>query len=156
MIQIPAGDAFSAWFTLDRVLAALAILIGVGGVWRAERLFSRLEKQLETLLKNLHTDILKQINFSALSYAAFQRAVQGLDFAPDQLTPEAAFAVLLSNRLNLDIYPHLTDEQQAQFRQETRANIENQARKMSEALIANGMAKLKEGLEFNPEFKPEV
>jgi hypothetical protein len=146
----------STWFTTDRILAGIAILIGVGGIWRAERLFSRLEKQLQELLKNLHMDILKQVNNSALAYSAFRRAAQGLDFAEDQLTPDAAFTLLLSNRLHQDIYPHLTSEQHAQLRQETRANIEIQADKMSELLIANGMAKMKAGWEYNPDFgKPK-
>jgi hypothetical protein len=145
------SDIFRAclsFLTSDRGLAILAIVVGVGGILRAEWLFEKLYKREKTIREAL----LREANTVLLSYASFSRALQGLDLDPAEMTKDGAFATLTSYHFQQLLHgSNFTPQQLGELRTLTREQVEKQARVYAEQFIAAGIGKLKEGVELNPE-----
>lgn len=133
----------------DRGLAYVAIVVGVGGVLRADWLFHKLYQRE----KYIREAILRETKTVLLSYAAFSRALQGVELDEAHLKKDGAFALLTSFRIQQLLFPDATPEQQAELRRTTREQIEKSARDYAEMIVNAGMGNLKEGLELNPELK---
>src|SRR5262245_1357771 len=85
------------FWNVDRILAAVAIVLGVaaivlgvGGIWRAEHLFKKLNDRAETMTE----DFLRNAITIVASYSSFSRALQGVELLPDALPKDGAFALL--------------------------------------------------------------
>lgn len=133
----------------DRGLAYVAIIVGVGGILRADWLFHKLYKRE----KYIREAILMESRTVFLSYAAFSRALQGVDLNEGNLNKDGAFALLTSFRIQQLLFPNATSEEQKELRRTTREQIEKSAREYAEMIVNADMGKLKDRVEFNPEFK---
>lgn len=139
-----------AFVTSDRGLAILAILVGLGGILRAEWLFEKLYKRE----KHIREALLREANTVLLSYASFSRALQGIDLDPKEMAKDGAFAALTSYYFQQLLHgSDYTPQQLAELRKVTREQVEKRAVVYAEQFIAAGMGTLKTGVEFNPEFK---
>ena len=85
------GSAES-FFTFDRLLATVAIVVGVVGIWRAEHLFGKLNKRAD----KMREDFLGSATTTLVSYASFTKALQGIALSPTELSKDGAFALLTS------------------------------------------------------------
>jgi hypothetical protein len=128
----------------------LAIVVGVGGILRAEWLFEKLYKRE----KDIREALLREANTVLLSYASFSRALQGLELDPMEMTKDGAFAALTSYHFQQLLHgSSYTPQQLVELRKLTREQIEKQARVYAEQFIAAGIGKLKDGVVLNPEFE---
>jgi len=135
----------------DRGLAIIAILVGVGGILRAEWLFERLYKK-EKLIRDA---LLQQANTVLQSYAAFSRALQAVELDPLELRPDGAFALLTSFHFQQLLHKGtFTKEQLHELQRLTRKNIDTSARGYVEMLTSSGLGKIREGVKLEPE-EPE-
>lgn len=137
------------FFSSDRGLAYVAIFIGVGGILRADWLFHKLYKRE----KYIREAILSEAKTVLLSYAAFSRALQGVELNETDITKEGAFALLTSFRIQQLLAPDAPMQQLAELRKGTREQVEKSARDYAEMLLGAGMGKLKTGIELNPDLK---
>lgn len=138
-----------AFFTSDRGLAYLAIIIGVGGILRADWLFHKLYERG----KDIRQAILNEAQTVLVSYAAFSRALQGVAINESDMTKDGAFALLASFRIQQLLFPDATVQQQSDARKGTREQVEKAAVEYAEMLVNAGLGKLKEGIEFNPKLR---
>ncbi|SRR6266404_3327908 len=137
-----------AFLTFDRILATVAILLGVAGIWRAERLFKRLNERANGMTE----EFLRQAITVVMSYASFTRALQGVELFPAELREDGAFALLTTFHLQKLLHrSKFTPEQLAELRALTREQLEKSAREDAQLLIRSGLGKLKDGVELNPE-----
>src|SRR5215475_12084383 len=84
------GGAMESFFTFDRVLATVAIVVGVVGIWRAEYLFKRLNERADKMAD----DVVRTAMTIAVSYASFARSLLGVELDPQELPKDGAFALL--------------------------------------------------------------
>ena len=140
---------WSVWTSAstDRWLAIIAIALGTVGILRAEWLFEKLYKK-EKYIKNA---VLTEGTTVAVSYASFSRALQAVELKPLELTKDGAFALLTGFRFQQLINEDFTPEQFAELREQTRKQVDKEARAYAKELIASGMASVKEGVEITPE-----
>jgi hypothetical protein len=132
--------------TFDRVLGTVAILVGVGGILRAEWLFEKLYKREKTIRES----ILREANTVLLSYASFSRALQAIDLEPTEMSRDGAFAMLTSYHFQQLLHREsFTPEQLNELRTMTRDQVEKQARTYAEQFVTAGLGKLKDGMSFN-------
>lgn len=125
-----------SFVTSDRGLAIFAIVVGVGGILRAEWLFEKLYKRE----KHIREALLREANTVLLSYASFSRALQGLDLDPAEMRKDGAFAALTSYHFQQLLHGStFTPQQLAELRQLTREQIEKQAVVFAEQFIAAGI-----------------
>jgi hypothetical protein len=145
MTHLPSADAF---LTFDRILATVAIVLGVGGIWRAEHLFKKLNERADGMTE----EFLRQAITVVMSYASFTRALQGVELLPAELREDGAFALLTTFHLQKLLHSSkFRPEQLAELRALTRKQLEKSALEDAQLLIKSGLGKLKEGVEFNPE-----
>ena len=130
-------------------LSLVAIVIGIGGILRAESLFKKLDKELELLVLNLKSNMLKETETVFASYASFSRSLQGVDLNPHELPQDAAFALLTVFRIQQLLHTDYTPEQFAELRKQTRNNVEKTAKSYAQMLTKSGLATMKPGVEFN-------
>jgi hypothetical protein len=143
-------ENMSEFLTFDRVLGTLAILIGVGGIWRAEWLFEKLYEREKTIKEAL----LREASTVLLSYASFSRSLQGIDLIPTEMSRDGAFAMLTSYHIQQLLHgKSYTPEQLGELRQLTREQVEKQAKGYAEQFVSAGIGTLKGGVSFNPDLK---
>ena len=70
-----------SFFTFDRILATVAIIVGVAGIWRAEHLFKRLNERADKMTE----EFLRSATTIVVSYASFTKALQAIELAPTEL-----------------------------------------------------------------------
>jgi len=140
-----------SFFTFDRILATVAIVVGVVGIWRAEHLFKRLNNRADKMTE----DFLRSATTILVSYASFTRALQaGVELPATELAKDGAFALLTSFYFQQVLHAgKLRPEEFSDLRKSTRAQVETGARDYAEMLIKSGLGKLKEGVEFNPDLR---
>jgi hypothetical protein len=131
----------------DRFWAIFAIVLGLAGIARSDYLFHKLYKRAERARR----DVLKEMETVLLSYAAFSRAMQFLDLAPQELSQDGAFALLTSFYVQQQLHHGSAFAELAQIRKNTRNQMEKSAREYGEMLIKSGLATLKAGCDFNKE-----
>jgi hypothetical protein len=92
----------AAWefLTTDRGLAYVAIFVGMVGILRADWLFSKLYKRE----KYIRSALLAEAKTVLLSYAAFSRAMQGVELNESDMTKDGAFAPPTCFRLQQLLY----------------------------------------------------
>jgi hypothetical protein len=125
------------------VLSVIAIVVGVGGIWRSEQLFRTLDNNLTRLIEDLKKNALQEATTVAGSYAAFTRALQFVELDAMELQKDAAFALLTQFRLQQLLHPEYTPAQHAELRKLDRANLGKAARGYVEMLLKSGMGKQK-------------
>lgn len=124
------------------------IVLGLAGIWRAEYLFDRLNKRAGAMTE----EFLRQAIRVVTSYASFTRALQGVELLPGELPKDGAFALLTTYHLQKLLHSDkFTPSQLAELRQLTREQVEKSARQDAELLINSNLAKLKDGVELNPD-----
>lgn len=127
-------------YILRDPLSTVAIVLGLFGIWRAEILFTKLDNNLERLIVNMRDRMLDEGITVLASYAAFTRALQQVDLAPNELPKDAAFALLTTFQLQISRYPKAPPEQLAKLRKDTRNNLDKEALGYTEMLVKNGLA----------------
>jgi len=143
-------ESAKAFLTFDRVLASVAILIGVWGILRAEHLFERLNKRAATMTE----EFLRSAATIAVSYASFARALLGVELFSEELPKDGAFALLTSFYFQQVLHSgKFTPEQLGELRKQTRRQVELGARDYAEMLVKSGLGKMKDGVEFNPDLR---
>lgn len=138
------------FFTFDRVLASVAILVGVVGIWRGEYLFERLNKRADKMTE----EFLRSATTVTVSYASFARALLGVELFSEELPKDGAFALLTSFYFQQMLHSSkFTPEQLSELRKQTRKQVEVGARDYAEMLVKSGLGKMKDGVEFNPDLR---
>ncbi len=130
-------------------LSSIAILLGLVGIWRAEHLFAKLDKNLELLIDGLKRNMLGEMLTVTSSYAAFTRALQVVKLDPMELPKDGAFALLTTFQFMKLLHPNLTPEEFAALRKQTREGVDETAREYVDELTKSGVGKIKEGIELN-------
>jgi len=138
---------------LDRILAFVAIVIAAIAIIDVRRLFKELETRDKDTEGRIHKAVLKEFLTHAASFAAFFRAAQFIAFFPEQPDRETAIAILTTFHTQKLIASDAKPEDLAKLRQETREQIEREAEVWAKLMIDSGIGELKEGWEFNKEFK---
>jgi len=137
-----------SFFTFDRILATVAIVVGVVGIWRAEHLFKRLNKRADKMTENFLLSAIRIV----VSYASFTKALQAVELPPTELPKDGAFALLTSFYFQQVLHSEkFKPEELNDLRKSTRHQVEIGARDYAEMLIKSGLGKLKDGVEFNPD-----
>jgi hypothetical protein len=95
---------------LATVLSIVAIVVGVGGILRAEHLFKELDRTLKHLLRDMRKDALREAVTVTASYAAFTRALQVVELDPMELPKDGAFALLTGFRFQQILNPEFTPD----------------------------------------------
>lgn len=129
-------------------LAAIAILIGVVGIWRAEQLFNKLVKTQEHLIGDMKNGALDQAISVTASYAAFRRAMQAVEIDPGELPEDAAFALFTTFHFQSVRFSGAKPADVAKLRKDTRASIDKDARGYIDMLINSGLAKRRAGVDL--------
>lgn len=137
------------WQNLDRIIAFAAIIISCVAIWDVHRLFQHQEKRDEATEKRVHEAVLRELKVYTLSYAAFYRATQFIEFFPTQPDRETSIAMLWTFRLQELLFPNGTPEEMKKLRKISRDQMELASRDYAEMLIKSGLGKLKEGFELN-------
>jgi hypothetical protein len=127
-------------------LSAIAIVLGVVGIWRAEVLFTKLDRNLENLIKNMKDRMLDEAITVTSSYAGFIRAMQKVELHPNELPKDAAFALFTTFHLQTLRYPGAKPEQMAQLRKDSRANVDTYAQGYVDMLLQSGLASTKDSI----------
>ena len=136
--------------TFDRVLATVAIVLGVIGIWRAEHLFRELNERADKMTD----EFLNKAITIVVSYASFTKALWAVELSPVELREDGAFALMTSFYFQQLLHTtKFTPEQLAELRKHTRNQVETGARDYAEMLIKSGLGRLKDGVEFNPDLK---
>jgi hypothetical protein len=136
------------FLTFDRILATVAIVLGVSGIWRAEHLFKKVNGRADGMTE----EFLRQAITVVMSYASFTRALQGVELLPAELREDGAFALLTTFHLQKLLHgSKFTADQLAELRALTRKQLEKSAREDAQLLMRSGLGRLKEGVELNPE-----
>lgn len=130
------------------LLAFIAILLGVVGIWRSEHLFTKLDKKLEHLIGSMRKNVLGEMLTVTTSYAAFTRALQAVELDPMELPKDGAFALLTTFHFMKLLHPNLTSEEFAELRKRTRGSVDTTARGYVDLLTTSGMGKPKQGIEL--------
>ena len=130
------------------LLAFIAILLGVVGIWRSEHLFTKLDKKLEHLIDGMRKNMLGEMLTVTTSYSAFTLALQAVELDPMELPKDGAFALLTTFQLTKLLHPILTPEEFATSRKHIRESVDKAAREYVDVLTKSGMGKLKEGIEL--------
>jgi hypothetical protein len=139
-----------SFFTFDRVLATVAIVIGVAGIWRAEFLFERLNKRAD----NMTDEFLRSAITIAISYATFSRSLLGVELFSEELPKDGAFALLTTFYFQQVLHRgKMTSDEFNDLRKLTREQVEKGARGYAEMLVNAGLGKMKKGVEFNPDLR---
>jgi hypothetical protein len=133
----------------EPLLSIIAILLGVAGIWRSERLFKKLDNNLNHLMEDMKDNTLRQAITVTVSYAAFTRALQAVELDPMELPKDGAFALLTAFQLQKLLNTDFTPEQLAELRTLTRESVDKNACRNVDQLIKSGMGKLKDGVELN-------
>ena len=134
--------------TSDRGLAIIAILVGVGGILRAEWLFEKLYERE----KHVRDALLREANTVLQSYAAYSRALQAVELDPLELPPDGAFALLTSFHFQQLLHKGtFTPEEMNQLQKLSRKTVDKTARGYVDMLTASGLGKMREGVELEPE-----
>lgn len=127
------------------VLSVIAIVVGVGGILRAEHLFKRLDANLTDLISNFKRDALRETTSVTASFAAFAHALQFVELKKLELQKDAAFALFTQFHLQRLLHPDMSDEDFARLRKTDRDNVDKGARDYIEMLVKSGMATVKPG-----------
>lgn len=133
---------------LSDPLSTVAIILGVFGIWRAEHLFKKLDRNLQHLVHSMKNNILAEMLTVTNSYVAFTRALQVVELDPLELPKDAAFALLTRFHLNQLLHPNLAPQESAAFRKSARESVDTTARDYVRLLIDSGIGKRKEGVEL--------
>jgi hypothetical protein len=127
-------------------LSAIAIVLGAVGIWRAEQLFQRLDKNLENLIGDMKNRALDEAVTVSASYAAFGRALQAVKLDPHEMPADSAFALLTAFRFQTLRYPNAKPEVLAKLRKDTRESTEKAAHGYVEMLVQSKLGKLRDGI----------
>ena len=138
------------FLTFDRILATVAIVLGVFGIWRAEHLFKKLNNRADAMTEEFFRKAITIV----VSYASFTKALRGVELSPSELREDGAFALMTSFYFQQLLHTNkLTPAELGELRKHTRSQVETGARDYAEMLIKSGLGKLKDGVEFNPDLK---
>lgn len=122
-------------------LSAIAIVLGVVGIWRAEHLFKKLDNSLKHLIEDMKRNILREAVTVTTSYAAFTRALQVVELDPRELPKDAAFALLTAFRFQQLLNPAFKPEEFFALQKQTRNDIDQAAHGYIDMLIKSGLSK---------------
>jgi hypothetical protein len=135
-------------YVLSDPLAFFAILLGAVGIWRSERLFTKLDKNLEHLIDSMKKNMLGEMLTVTTSYAAFTRALQSVELDPMELPKDGAFALLTAFHFTKLLHTNLTPEEFAACRKLTRESVDKTAREYVDLLTKSGIGKPKQEIEL--------
>jgi len=127
----------------DRGFSVIAILLGVVGIWRADHLFTKLDKSLKHLIENMKKNTLREATTVTTSYAAFARALQAVELDPMELPKDGAFALLTTFRFQQLLNPDFTPTELSELQKLTRDNVDRKALEYVDLLIRSGLGKPK-------------
>ena len=130
----------------ERGFSIIAILLGVAGIWRAEYLFTKLDRNLNQLIRDIKKNTLQQAITVTVSYAAFSRALQAVELNPLELNKDGAFALLTAFHLQKLLHTDMTPEQLSELRKVTRKEVDKAARRDVNQLVDSGMGKMRDGV----------
>jgi hypothetical protein len=128
----------------DRGLATIAIVVGVAGIWRAESLFQRLDKNLNHLIEDMKNNTLQKVVTVTASYAAFTRALQIVELDPRELTKDGAFALLTVFHFQRILNPALTAEEFSEVCKLDRRKVDEEGLVIADKLVKSGLGKYRE------------
>jgi hypothetical protein len=133
---------------LNDPLSAIAIFVGLFGIWRAEELFRKLDHTLEDLGSTIKVRTLDSIITVTCSYSAFRRALQAVEILPGELSEDAAFALFTTFHFQTQRFDKAGKEELVKLRKDTRAKVDSDARDYVQMLLSGGIACKKPGFEF--------
>jgi hypothetical protein len=139
------GPTVWALQNLDRILAAVAVVISCVAMYDVRHLFRELKRRDEATEERVRRTILQEMQNHTSSIAAFFRACQYIDFNPLEMNRESAFLLLMTFRVQQLLSPTAPKASLAQLRAETRKQIEVTAQEYATLIINSGIGRMKEG-----------
>ena len=124
-------------------------------MYDVRHLFRKLAERDRTAEERVRLSVLRELLTHTVSFAAFFRAAQAVEFAPLQPDRETSIAMLMAFRIQQLLAPNASREELATLRQTTREQIEEGARGYAEMIINSGFGRLKDGIEFPSPLKKD-
>lgn len=142
-----------AWYWIvnhaDRILSLIAIVIATVAIIDVRHLFHMLEDRDRTTEQRVQEAVVRELMTHALSFAAFFRAAQYIDFYPKEPDRDTCVTMFMGFHLQQKLAPNASKAELKELLRSTRNQVETAARGYAEMIIASEIGRFKDGWNFS-------